>query len=278
MVNTPDEIAAALSGLGTPAEAGMDPALVSRLRTLVTSPAAEIPAGMIAPNPAANQQGILGTLRQRVKDQIANEGQRLASDIGIGLMTSRSPNFFTALGEGLQRGNEGSRSRMDELRRVAEAEQNAQRIAAEEAFRIEQNRIQAERYAAEAPLRAAQAQYYLRGGAAGVGGGGTSTRPPSTQLTAQQLATIRSNAEAQALRDIPEPSGPNAIIDTPEARADRIARRRARADQLEAAALEAARRAVPGGVPEGPTPSASPAAPAVPRITVGPTGQPVPAR
>lgn len=225
-----------------------------------------------APQQSAPSNAFLDMLRQRVKDQIAREPMTRLSDIGAGMLASGSPNFFTMLGQGLQAGQQQQRQRLDVLRQAAEVERQVAQQRAEEEYRREQNRIQAERYEAERPLREAQAAqaralagYYEAGGrGAGANRG---------ELTPLALANIRRQAEADALREIPEPR--ETLLDTPAARADREARRRALADQIEARRLAAAAQALRNSesVPAGPASGTPPAAPTVPRITVGPGGQ-----
>ena len=226
---------------------------------------------------------LLDTLRQRIAQSTENEELRRVQDLGAGMLASGSPNFFTMLGAGVQAQRQGDAARMEELRRIAEAEQNARRIANEEAFRTEQNRIQAERYAAEAPLRAAQAQYYLRGGAAGVGGGGGSATGAARPLSAAQLSALGRAAETHARQTIrePEPNSIEALRDTPELQRQREdARRRAAEAYIERQLALLRQQPAGGGIPSAPPAdtAAPPATPAVPRITVGPTGRPVQAQ
>jgi len=155
-----------LSTLGTPNENTTNPDLNARLRSLVTAPAAEIPAGLPVtrnePDPNS-PQGLLGALRQRIKQQVADEPSRQISDLGMGLLASRSPNFFTALGEGLQSSEQAARARQEELRRVVEQESTI----ADRAARLEEDRA---RRLQEQPLTAARIdqirEEIRRGGAA----------------------------------------------------------------------------------------------------------------
>jgi hypothetical protein len=67
-----------------------------------------------------------------------NEALQRFSEFGAGMAATRSPNFFTMLGGGARAQAEGDRTRMDELRRVAEAERQARAQQAEEQFRNQQ--------------------------------------------------------------------------------------------------------------------------------------------
>lgn len=224
-----------------------------------------------APQQSSPNNAFLDMLRQRVKDQIAREPMTRLSDIGAGMLASGSPNFFTMLGQGLQAGQQQQRQRLDVLRQAAEVERQVAAQRAEEEYRREQMRIERERREAERDpanprnrLYQAQIDYYGRRG----------ELPQRGELTPLALANIRRQAEADALREIPEPR--ETLLDTPAARADREARRRALADQIEARRLAAAAQALRNSesVPAGPASGTPPAAPAVPRITVGPGGQP----
>jgi L-lysine 2,3-aminomutase len=116
---------------------------------------------------------------------------------------------------------------MQELRQVADAERQAAQQQAEENYRRDQNRINADRYAAEAPERAARAGlleaqrlYYLRGGP------GSNAVPRGTTLTPAAFNAIERAARADALREFPIPSGSELTTMT---QAQRDARERDRA-------------------------------------------------
>jgi len=88
---------------------------------------------------APSSTALLDALRKRIMPE-ANAGaaQRL-SDIGIGMLASGSPDFFTALGKGLQAGNNAETSRIQMLRQAAETEeQSAARKAQLELERAKQ--------------------------------------------------------------------------------------------------------------------------------------------
>jgi hypothetical protein len=265
-----------LSTLGTPGENTANPDLNARLRTLITRPAAEIPAGLpISRNQpdTGSTQSILNALRKRVLGEFEGEQARQAADLGRGLLASRSPNFFTALGEGLAVQEAGSASRMDRLRQAAEAERQQRALEVEETRRREELRLREQEVQANAPFRAAQteqaralAEFYRAGGSG-------SNRPASGQITPARIAQLTMQAQVQALRDIPDPdaNSVDALRDTPAERLAREERRRRRAEQLIEEAL--ARAGHPGSTLP-PTTSAAPAAPAVPVIEVSPVGRP----
>ena len=222
--------------------------------TVTPAEASTAPVQQAAQTSPSN--AFLDMLRQRVKDQVAGEDGQRIRDIGIGLLTSRSPNFFTMFGEGLQAANQAERQRLETLRQAADAERQALAQRSEEEYRREQNRIQAERFAAEAPLRAAQAAqaralagYYAAGGA----GAGAASR-----------------AETQRDRDA-RAAGERAVL-AENARRARAFPQEAPLTEQEAAELRdtTARRfmAAPGQAA-----ATAPAAPATPRITVNPSGQ-----
>ena len=256
-----------LSTLGTPGENAANPDLNARLRTLVTQPAAEIPAGLPIvrnqPDPGSTQS-ILNALRKRVLGEFEDEQARQVADLGRGLLASRSPNFFTALGEGLAAQEAGTASRMDRLRQLAETERQQRALDIEEARRQEELRLREEELRLNAPLRAAQARqaeamanFYAQGG----------SRAGRGEVTPQ----IRLRAEGQALSEartlFPDP--PSTSL-TREADAARVQReRQAYIASRVPALLESL--GAPGQAPATPV---APAAPAVPTIEVNPVGRP----
>jgi len=76
---------------------------------------------------------VLDTLRQRMQAQMDDESNQRLREIGIGMLRSESPNFFAALGQGLEAAETGSRSRMDRLRQIAEAERQQQELETRQA-------------------------------------------------------------------------------------------------------------------------------------------------
>lgn len=75
---------------------------------------------------APSSTALLDALRKRLMPEVnAGAAQRL-SDVGIGMMTSTSPDFLSALGKGLQAGNTAETSRIQMLRQAAETEEQSQ--------------------------------------------------------------------------------------------------------------------------------------------------------
>lgn len=139
---------------------------------------------------------LLDMLRQRTAATMENEALRRASDFGAGMLASGSPNFFTMLGAGARAQAEGERSRMDELRRLAEAERQQRMADIEEQRRRDEAAYRQQRLEAEAPERAARteqsralAEYYRQGGA---------RRPATTGITVAQRLQAERDAAARA--------------------------------------------------------------------------------
>jgi hypothetical protein len=89
---------------------------------------------------APSSTALLDALRKRLMPEVnAGAAQRL-SDIGIGMLASGSPDFFTALGKGLQAGNTAETNRLQMLRQAAETEEQA----ADRKARLELQRRQLE--------------------------------------------------------------------------------------------------------------------------------------
>ena len=199
----------------------------------------------------------LDMLRQRVKDQIAGEDGQRIRDIGIGMLASRSPNFFTMFGEGLQSANQAERQRLETLRQAADAERQALAQRSEEEYRREQNRLQAERLAVEGPYRAALSEQALanaalarRGGATGVGAAG---RAETQRERDARIAGERAVTAANAARARTWPVEPPLTEQEAAELRDRTIRR-----------FLAAPGQASAGLPEPPP---------TPRITVNPSGQ-----
>lgn len=164
------------------------------------------------PRPEPRSGGLLEALRQRVQTQMAEEDDRRIRDIGIGMLSSRSPNFFTMLGEGLKAGEEGARARMDRLRQLAETERQERALDVEEARRQEEIRVREQEQQLNAPLRAAQTEQALANAAFLRSGRGRGELRPG------DILRIGENARRFALQQVPEPrpNTPEAIADTPE--------------------------------------------------------------
>lgn len=75
--------------------------------------------------PAPSSAALLDALRKRLMPEVNAGAARRLSDIGIGMMTSDSPNFFTALGQGLKAGRDAESSRLQMLRQAAETEEQS---------------------------------------------------------------------------------------------------------------------------------------------------------
>lgn len=79
------------------------------------------------------QSSILDMLRSRMSNEMENERAQRISDLGNALLTSRSPSLLGALGEGFRAQDEGTRSRMDRLRQLAETERQQQELETRQA-------------------------------------------------------------------------------------------------------------------------------------------------
>lgn len=107
---------------------------------------------MVEQPPQPPQQlSVLDMLRKRMAREVEGEEQRRVSDLGSALLASRSPNFFTALGEGLAAQEAGTASRMERLRQLAEAERQQRALEGQEAaqraeqdYRLENLRLRRE--------------------------------------------------------------------------------------------------------------------------------------
>jgi hypothetical protein len=229
--------------------------------------------GMTAAAPTPRPEttsSFLDLLRERTAENMRRERVQRLSDFGAGIAASGSPNLFAALAAGSRAQAEGERTRMDDLRRVAEAERQQRAQQAEEEYRREQNRIQAERFEAERPLREAQAlQARSMAGFYAAGGSGAGRG----QITPARLADLTLRAEAQALRDIPEPAAntTQALRDTPAEKTAREQRRRDRARELLALSLSTPEeRAASGTVNTTPAPNQQQGRPVIQETFVPP--------
>ncbi len=220
-------------------------------------PENQLPAPAPAPRPS-----LLDMLRDRVEGGIADERMRRVSDFGAGMLASGSPNFFTMLGAGARAQSEGERSRLQELRQLAEAERQAAAQRAEQAYREEQARIQSERYAQEGPERAARAELFMQQARAlQMGGPGVGT---TARLTASALRTAATQAEA-------------AVNNARRVRAAELSRPPLTPDEEVTIWQTTYNRVLAGQnvpAPPGAT-SGPPAAPAAPAATIDPMGRPI---
>jgi hypothetical protein len=109
---------------------------------------------------------LLDALRRRLLPEVEPSTTKRLSDIGIGMLASDSPWFFTALGQGLRNANETENKQLQMLRQMADSEeQSADRKArlelerAKQAYEQDPNnpRTQAYLLQAQAAVRSADA-------------------------------------------------------------------------------------------------------------------------
>ena len=109
---------------------------------------------------------LLDALRRRLLPEVEPSMAKRLSDIGIGMLASDSPSFFTALGQGLRNANEAENKQLQMLRQMADSEeQSADRKArlelerAKQAYEQDPNnpRTQAYLLQAQAAVRSADA-------------------------------------------------------------------------------------------------------------------------
>lgn len=215
----------------------------------------QLPAQTSQAQPSA--PSLMELLRKRVERNIANEPMQRLTDLGAGMLANPNRNFFTMLGGGLRAQSEGERSRMQELRQVADSERQAAQQQAEEAYRREQNAINERRWAAEAPLRAAQARYYERRATEP-----TEPRVPVGAITPARLAQLQADAARQALNENRPPSGSGGILETAAQRTERENRIRARAQEILRERFAVIQQFIEGGIPGVTAPPAPPPPPA----------------
>ncbi len=166
------------------------PAQTARPRPPAPSPEMPLPPEPTSQVPTqAPRPTLLDQLRERVSQDTSSGGLRTAGDIGAGMLASRSPNFFTMLGEGLKAAQTGEQQRTRDLREAASTE-------AEQAYRQRMLELKEEemRDPSVRALREAQAYYYRQrpemAGAAGAARG---------QLTPAVLARLQNEARSRAL-------------------------------------------------------------------------------
>lgn len=212
---------------------------------------------------------LMELLRKRVERNIANEPMQRLADLGAGMLANPDPNFFRMLGGGLRAQSEGERSRMQELRQIADSERQAAQQQAEEAYRREQNAINERRWAAEAPLRAAQTRYYDRRATEP-----TEPRAPAGAITPARLAQLQADAGHQALNENRPPSGSGGILETAVQRTERENRTRARAQEILRERLAAIQQFTEGGIPGVTAPPPPPSAP-LPAAQIDARGNPL---
>lgn len=242
---------------------------------------------------APSSATLLDALRRRLMPEVnAGAAQRL-SDIGVGMLASGSPDFFTALGKGLQAGNAAETNRLQMLRQAAETEeQSADRKARLELQRRqleyeqdpENPRTRAALMQAEAAVRSADAAmarasremrdpWQVTGVDAQTGSlVATNMRDPRQRevltgtrpmafggrpLDARTYANMYNQAETAAIRAYPDPAIPEA--ETPDQKARRMQQRRDYTSRRLQELLEAAQGFGSGQLP---TPGGTAPAPA----------------
>jgi hypothetical protein len=149
---------------------------------------------------------LLDMLRQRTTGNMQDEALRRASEFGAGMLASGSPNFFTMLGAGARAQAEGDRSRMDELRRVADIERQQRALDIEEARRQEELRIRDEELRLNAPYRAALTEQALATAADIRSGRGRGMITASQRLQAERQAIANARLAHPDLPAIPPPT------------------------------------------------------------------------
>lgn len=179
-----------------PSSAPGSPAAPSSPRLPVTAAASsqEMP---LPPRPtgegAQSQQALIERLRERLSANLGNEPLRSVGDIGAGMLASRSPNFFTMLGAGLQAQRTGERERLQDLTTAAKAE-------TEDQYRRDQ--IAARREQLNDPLNRALVQARIDE-LQGRGARGAGSR---VSLSAAQFEAARRGFVQAANRMYPDPT------------------------------------------------------------------------
>jgi hypothetical protein len=79
------------------------------------------------------QLSVLDMLRKRMARDMEGEALQRVGEFGAGMLASGSPNFFTMLGAGSRAAREGDASRMEQLRRLADAERQQQELETRQA-------------------------------------------------------------------------------------------------------------------------------------------------
>jgi hypothetical protein len=160
-------------------------------------------------------ESMLDLLRQRTAANMQNERIARLSEFGAGMAASGSPNFFTMLSAGARAQREGDATRMEELRRIAEAERQAAEQQSQEQYRRDQLEIERQRRANEERRINAEIErgnrptFSFMRNADGTGVVAVDPRDPSriipvpgavlaTDRTAREETALRQNARNQA--------------------------------------------------------------------------------
>ena len=169
------------------------PAAPAPRRPMAPAPASSSEPMPLPPEPAAagQPQSLLDRLRQSTAASLENPGLQSAGDIGAGMLASRSPNFFSMLGAGLQAQRAAERERTQDLRQAASTEAEARYRDATIRLKEAEDAYNRDPSNPQNILRLAQAQEAsARGGYYGaVGRGGTTElRREGNMLRARQAA------------------------------------------------------------------------------------------
>ena len=156
---------------------------------------------------APSSTALLDALRKRLMPEVnAGAAQRL-SDIGIGMMTSGSPDFFTALGKGLQAGNTAETNRIQMLRQAAETEEQSMDRKAR--LELQRRQLEYEQDPENPRTRAAlmQAQAAVRSADAAVARAGREMRDPWQVIGTDEsgsavVANMRDPSQRQTLSGV----------------------------------------------------------------------------
>ena len=156
---------------------------------------------------APSSTALLDALRKRLMPEVnAGAAQRL-SDIGIGMMTSGSPDFFTALGKGLQAGNTAETSRIQMLRQAAETEEQSMDRKAR--LELQRRQLEYEQDPNNPRTRAAlmQAEAAVRSADAAVARAGREARDPWQVIGTDEsgsavVANMRDPSQRQTLSGV----------------------------------------------------------------------------
>ena len=192
---------AAAPGRPAPTETGAVPAPApaptapAPRRPMAPAPASSSEPMPLPPEPAAagQPQSLLDRLRQSTAASFENPGLQSAGDIGAGMLASRSPNFFSMLGAGLQAQRTAERERTQDLRQAASTEAEARYRDATIRLKEAEDAYNRDPSNPQNILRLAQARYYSSGG---MGGFGAASRG---QLTPAVLARLRNDTRARAV-------------------------------------------------------------------------------
>ena len=208
-----------------PSSAPGSPAAPSSPRLPVTAAAAASQEMPLPPRPpgegAQSQQALMDRLRERVSANLGNEPLQSVGDIGAGMLASRSPNFFTMLGAGLQAQRTGERERLQDLTTAAKAE-------TEDQYRRDQ--IAARREQLNDPLNRALVQARIDE-LQGRGARGAGSR---VSLSAAQFEAARNRfvLEAKDMYPIPVAGMPDPPSQQEQRRANREAHIQRRMQEL----------------------------------------------